>query len=436
MAGVKTEKYDVLILDSVSKIALTSVRSLARAGLRVALGEAEGAFTEGHEPPAWRSRYCSRTVKLPDYTADATAFADGVVAFAREHGVRLVLPSGDATIAILAQHRARFAEIGCALHVPPDDALEIATDKMRTLEVAAKLGIEYPRSITVANVEDLRAAEAQFGYPFVVKPSISWTGQVAERVHPTEVVNEEEAVKATDSFLLTGCEVIAQQLASGDRISISFFIDKGEVVAHAACTALRTTPPLGGVSVQRVSIPVSDELLTASENLVTTIGLEGAVEVEYRCDAKGNPLLMEINPRLAGTLENAMHTGVNFPLMIWQWAIGEKIKPVRSYPTGVRTRWLSGDMRWAWDSMFQYGRPDTVSPARTIWTFGSEFFRTRYYDYVDFRDMKPALAEMRDTVGVIYQQWANRKQWRESGGSAIYISADNEKSKASSQSSK
>ena len=70
---------------------------------------------------------------------------------------------------------------------------------------------------------------------------------------------------------------------------------------------------LGGVSVQRVSIPVAKDLLEASVNLATTAGLEGACEVEYRCDAKGYPLLMEINPRLAGTLENAMHSGVNFP---------------------------------------------------------------------------------------------------------------------------
>jgi predicted ATP-grasp superfamily ATP-dependent carboligase len=430
MATEKLDKFDVLILDSVSKIALTSARSLARAGLRVALGEAEGAYEPGHEPPAWRSRYCAQTLKLTDYTRDPAKFVDEVVAFVRAHGVRLVLPSGDATIAILAPNRQRFTELGCAIHVAPDDALEIATDKMRTLEVAAKLGIEYPKSVTVRGVEDLRAAEAQFGYPFVVKPSISWTGQVAERVHPTEVINEEEAVKATDSYLLTGCEVIAQQLASGDRISISFFIDKGEVLAYAACTALRTTPPLGGVSVQRVSIPLSDELLKASENLVLTVGLEGAVEVEYRCDAKGNPLLMEINPRLAGTLENAMHTGVNFPLMIWQQAIGEKIKPVRSYPVGVRTRWVSGDLRWMWDSMFQYGRPDTVSPARSIWTFTSEFFRTRYYDYWDLRDLRPGFVEARDTLRVIGKQWANRKKWRESGGSAIYISESNEASKA------
>jgi predicted ATP-grasp superfamily ATP-dependent carboligase len=421
MAGEKLDKYDILILDSESKIALTSARSLARAGVRVALGEAAGQWRPSHEPPAWRSRYCARALELPDYTSDPVAFTDAIIAFVREHEVRVVLPTGDATIALLAPHREQFAGLGCTLAVAPDPALEVATDKVRTLEVAAKLGIDYPKSVAVTGVEDLRAAEAQFGYPYVVKPSVSWTGQVAERVAPTEVINEEEAVAATESYLATGCEVIAQQLAPGLRESISLFIANGEMVAYCGAAALRTTPPLGGVSVMRESIPVTQELLDASVNLATAIGLEGACEVEYRRDASGRPLLMEINPRLAGTLENAMHAGVNFPLMIWQWATGQEIKPVRSYRTGVRTRWLSGDMRWAWDSIFQYGRPDTVSPARSIWTFTSEFFRTRHYDYVDIRDMRPAMAELYDTASVIKDQWVNRKQWRDSGGSAIHI---------------
>ena len=134
-------------------------------------------------------------------------------------------------------------------------------------------------------------------------------------------------------------------------------------------------------------------------SLATTIGVEGPSEVEFRRDANGRPLLMEINARLAGTLENAIHSGVNFPLMIWQWGTGQPIEPVKSYRTGVRTRWLAGDLRWLWESVLEKGRPDTVSPARGIWTFTSEFFRTRHYDFVDRRDMRPALAEMRDTAG-------------------------------------
>ena len=54
-----------------------------------------------------------------------------------------------------------------------DAALEIANDKVRTLELADKLDIAYPRSITVTGVEDLRKAEAQFSYPFVLKPTVS-----------------------------------------------------------------------------------------------------------------------------------------------------------------------------------------------------------------------------------------------------------------------
>lgn len=416
------DKYDVLITDAGWRTAVTSARSLGRAGLRVALGEATGQFRPGHNPPAFSSRYCARSVELPDYTKDPAAYLEALVAFVRDHGVRVLLPVGDATITMLAPNRHRFAEVGCTLAVAPDAGLEIANDKVRTLELAEKLGVPYPRSVPVTGVEGLREAEAQFGYPFVVKPTISWTGQVAERVAPTEVVDEAEAVKATESYLITGCEVIAQQLASGRRISVSLFIAGGEMLAYCGCTALRTTPPFGGVSAQRVSIDVDKDLLDASVNLAVTAGVEGPCEVEYRCDSRDNPLLMEINPRLAGTLENAIHSGVDFPLMTWQWATGQPVKPVRSYPAGVRTRWLSGDLRWLWDSMMQSGRPDTMSPARSLLTFTAEFFRTRHYDLVDRRDMRPALVEVRDTAAIIKDQWTKRKEWRESGGSAIYIS--------------
>jgi predicted ATP-grasp superfamily ATP-dependent carboligase len=402
--------YDILILDASHKHSLTSARSLARSGLRVALGESIGQFQPRHEPPAFRSKACARALILPDYVSEPDAYAEAVLAFVREHQVKVVLPVGDANITLLAPRRERFKELGAMLAVASDAALEIANDKVRTLEVATKLDIAYPQSIPVTGVEDLRAAEAEFGYPFVLKPTVSWTGAVALRAVPCEVVNEAEATEATAKMLATGCEVLAQQLATGRREGVSLFIVDGEMVAYCGCAAHRTTPPLGGVSAMRESIPVSDELLDAAVRLATTIGVEGPSEVEFRRDAQGRPLLMEINARLAGTLENAMHSGVNFPLMIWQWGVGQPIEPVKSYRTGVRTRWLAGDLRWLWESVLQRGRPDSVSPGRGIWTFTSEFFRTRHYDFVDRRDMRPALAEIWDTAGIIRKQWSNRKQ--------------------------
>src|ERR1700743_3481793 len=100
LAGRDT--FHVLILDASHKHSLTSARSLARAGLRVALGESIGQFYPAqHTPPSFHSRYCARALVLPDYMSEPAAYVDAVVEFVREHQVRVVLPVGDANITLL-----------------------------------------------------------------------------------------------------------------------------------------------------------------------------------------------------------------------------------------------------------------------------------------------------------------------------------------------
>lgn len=388
------EVYDILILDGTYKQSLTAARSLGQAGLRVALGESTSQYNPGRGVASWRSRYCTRAVALPDYNKDQASYVDAIVAFVRDHRIKVVLPTGDASIVMLAPHRKRFADLGCMLAVASDAAFEIANDKVRTLEIADKLGIAYPKSIPVTGAADLPAVEAEFGYPFVLKPTVSWTGESQDRVSPIEVVNEVEALAATTRYLATGCEVLAQQWLPGRREGVTLLLVDGEVLGMCGAVAHRTVPPLGGVSVMRESIVVPADILDASVNLARTIGLEGPCEVEWRRDAEGRPLLMEVNARLAGTLENANRSGVDFPLLVWQWATGQPVQPVLTYRTGVRTRYLNGEVEWLQANLRHPGRPDTLPAPRAIWTFLSEFVRTRHYDYLDRGDVWPALGEV------------------------------------------
>ena len=393
-----TERYDILILDASHKQSARSARNLGRAGLRVALGASVDECTTPHPLPAFRSKYSACIVMLPSYANEPTAYGDRVIEFVRQHRTSVVLPTGDASIAALAPRREELAKVGCTLAVAPDAVLEIATDKTRTLEVAEKLGIAYPRSIQIDSPDDLPAAAAEFGFPFVLKPTISWTGKSDCRVVPVEVIDSREALNATLLFQAAGAGIIAQEFALGRREGVSLFLVDGEVLAHCGHVAHRTSPPMGGVSVMRESIAVSDEILDAAVRLAKAIGLEGPCEVEFRRNAAGQPLLMEINPRLAGTLENAIRSGVDFPMMIWQWASGQSVSRVESYRTGVRTRWLHGDLRWLYENLERNGRPDTVPRPRGFWLFASEFARTRHYDYVDFRDPGPAISELQGIV--------------------------------------
>jgi predicted ATP-grasp superfamily ATP-dependent carboligase len=400
--------YDVLILDAGHKQSLASVRSLGRAGLRVALGESFVEYRPSLPVPAFRSRYCAYKLTLPSYAEDADAFGDAVTGFVREHPTQVVLPTGDGVIAALAPRRKELAELGCTLAVAPDSALEIATDKDRTLEVASRLGIPQPRTRRFDSLDELPSVLSEFAFPFVLKPSVSWTGNTSARIVPSEVVNEAEATELSREFIAAGSSVLAQQWASGRREGVTLFIADGEVVASCGHIAHRTSPPLGGASVMRESIAVPPDIYDSAIRLAKAVGIEGVCEVEFRRDADGHPLLMEINPRLAGTIENAVHSGVDFPLMIWQWATGRPVTRTTRYRTGVRTRWLHGDLRWLRDNQLSAGRPDTVSRVQSLLTFGTEFFRTRYYDCFDWHDLRPFMAEMRVTAAVVRRSQRSR----------------------------
>lgn len=394
-------RYDALILDAASRQSLASTRSLGRKGLRLALGECAADCNASQSALSFRSRYSARNMVLPDLTVDPKAFAEVVLDFVREHPTRMVLPTGDGAIASLMPYREQLELHGAVLALAPNEALEIANDKDRTLAVAQSLAIDYPKTVRISGVDDLRALGPSFQFPFVLKPTISFSHLTPDRLHVVEVVNEAEAISAIQTYQSAGAGVLAQQWASGRREGISLFIADGEVRAACAHVAHRTSPALGGASVLRESVPILDEIYGPAVRLVTAIGVQGACEVEFRRDADGHPLLMEVNARLAGTIENAVHSGVDFPLMIWLWATGQPVEHVPGYKTGVRTRWLHGDLRWLRDNHRRAGRPDSMPEARALSTFALEFLRTRHLDCVDLRDPRPALVELRTTARAV-----------------------------------
>jgi predicted ATP-grasp superfamily ATP-dependent carboligase len=396
------DDYDVLVLDAGSRQSLASARSFGRAGLRVALGECFAECDPDLPVLAFTSRYSARNIVLPNYAIDGTAFADGVVDFVREHPTKVVLPTADGAIAALRPRREQLASLGCVLALAGDSALAIANDKNRTLAVADELGIAYPQTMHVSSVADVIDLAASFQFPVVLKPAISWVSRSPVRLQAVEVVDEAEASKVVEEFIKIGVQVLAQQWVGGRREGVTMFVVNGEIRAHCGHVAHRTSPALGGASVLRESMAAPADIYDSSVRLVRAIGLEGLCEVEYRRDLAGRPFLMEVNARIAGTIENALRSGVDFPLLLWNWATGLQVEQIAGYRTGVRTRWLRGDMRWLRDNCRRAGRPDSVSQARALWMFGSEFARTRYYDCLDRRDIRPLLAEMRTTAAAVW----------------------------------
>jgi predicted ATP-grasp superfamily ATP-dependent carboligase len=376
-----------LVCDAAQRQGLVCARSLGRAGLAVGL-------LENHpDAPAFHSRWCASTGVVPDCASAPDEFVEIVLASARRQKAGVLFPLHDGSIDAL---RARRSEVeqDVALALATEPALEIAVSKTRTLALAAELGIGVPGGVAVRNEDDVRAAADDFGFPLVVKPGTSWvqSGPGGRRLACTLVVDLDEAFAAVDALAQVGGAPILQEWLVGSREAVSLFRAEGRIWARFAQVASRMFPPLGGASVVRESIPLPADVTDAAERLVDACDLDGYSEIEFRRDANGRPRLMEINPRLSASVEIAVRAGVDFPLLLYRWAAGEKVQQSPTARAGVRMRWLGGDIKWLKTTLASQGRPEADGTLRAIGSFCGAFLRPASYDYLDRHDLGPAFA--------------------------------------------
>ena len=285
--SIPSQGFDVLVLDAASRQSLSAVRSLGRAGLRVATGECFVECSPTLPPMAFRSRYSLHNLVLPSYADDPDEFASAVETFLRNNPTSVVLPTSDGSIAALTGWRSKLEGLGCKLALPSAESLAVANNKDLTLAEARRLDIPYPMTVYTNSLADVSSALDTIGFPAVLKPTISWAPNAIERLQAVEVLNQDEAERAAQRILRAEAGVIVQQWVGGRREGVTLFVEDGQVRASIAVIAHRTTPALGGASVLRESAPVPSDLFEPSVRLVKALGLEGPCEVEYRRDESG-----------------------------------------------------------------------------------------------------------------------------------------------------
>jgi Predicted ATP-grasp enzyme len=387
--------YDALVLDAVLRQSLVTVRTLGQRGIRVAALETS-AF---RCIPTFASRWCQHAYVAPGYEQSMEPFVAYLTLLLQHTGARMLFTASDGTLELLRAHRALFEPL-TRVAIANEAALKVATNKDQTLAVARQLGLNVPVGVTVTSVVDVKEALKTIGLPAVVKPNVSWLWgeQRGVRLICALVATPDEAYQAVERLTQDGGSVLLQKFLTGRREAMSFLYAHGEVYARFAQWARRTQPQLGGTSVYRKSIAVPDDIGTQAERLIREINLDGYSEVEFRRDADGTPYLMEINPRLSASVEVAVRAGVDFPYLIYQWAMGERIDHIHSYKTDKWMRFLEGDVITTLQALREQGRPGVANAREALFDFWSSFFVPSRYDYVDIHDPIPALVATQNLI--------------------------------------
>ena len=217
---------------------------------------------------------------------------DTLIDLCREHRIDVLVPTVDCELEPIALAADRFAAIGVRLLVPPAPVLAVTLDKL-ALATACTDVVRVPRTESASTTDP-----DSWEYPVIVKPR---RGSGSRGVDV--VVSASDLVGRALSE-----DMMVQELLPGEEYSVDVLADASGRV-RAAVPRVRQRVD-SGVSVAGYTV-VDDELQSFATRVVEALGLPFVSNVQVRRDRLGRPALLEINPRVPGSLALTVAAGVD-----------------------------------------------------------------------------------------------------------------------------
>jgi protein-tyrosine-phosphatase/predicted ATP-grasp superfamily ATP-dependent carboligase len=368
----------VLVLDGHSRAALETMQSLGRAGVQVDLA------AEAQDCLAMHSRYVSRKLQQP---SQGQAFEAWLREQDELRNYTLIVPATEASLLGLRQLDENDPLRHKAV-IPGDEALDVALDKEKTWRLAYQLGIPTPAKTLLSTLGDVGNAQT---FPLVLKPTRSKViVNGALRTLAVAVVKNETERQVQLRQWIPVTPVQQQEYVSGNGIGVEFLFNRGKKIWYFAHERAHEYPLTGGASSYRRSIDPPQAMLHDAEKLLTALDWHGVAMVEFKMNASGQYWLMEINPRLWGSLALSIDAGVDFPLGLLQIARGNAPAPQPKYKVHYYTRDLRTDVDWLKCNL-RADRQDPLLHTRSRFFSFLELLRPlsgrESWDHFDWRDL-------------------------------------------------
>lgn len=391
----KQESSKVLVTDANRGSTISIIRSLGRKGCYVIAGDSVP------DSLGFCSRYAQEHLVYPAPETAASDFVEMLWRTARNQAIDLIIPVTDAAILPLAKARSRFKEV-CALALPENQALEMVTNKAKTVELAKQLQVPTPRTCLVSTAQQACEAGDVLGWPLVLKPQVSRLYRDQTTVEAFEVCYANTPGELAEQMrrFENRCQVLLQEYCSGTGYGVEILLYQGQPLAAFQHKRLREVPINGGASAFRESVPLDPELYGYSTRLLKALNWTGLAMVEFKVGPDG-PKLMEINGRVWGSLPLAVHSGMDFPSYLVALYLDDSLPtsgaPITTYATGIRAHNLELEMLWIGSILRGKQRyPFLKLPGRYQGAIALlDLLNPMYkFDILSLEDPRPGLAEI------------------------------------------
>ena len=367
----------VLITHARVRSALVATQSLGRRGIKVTTADSIYPAT------SFFSKYSSSYFIYPPYKLYPEQFIKYLKRFIERKNIKVLMPIYEETF-VISKYREKFSN-GVNMVVADYETLKKANNNYYLVNFANEIGVKTPQTWKIERLEDLKRVAKEVEYPAVIK-LVEGVGSKGLRFAHSEDELIAKYIEVIQKFHLKPFEYpLIQEYIPGTEYDVAMLFNLGEPRAICTIKNIREFPITGGPSTARISVRYA-KIERQATMLLKELEWHGIAEVEFKLDERTKePVLMEINPRFWGSLNQAICAGVDFPYLLYTMAMEGDIQPVLTYKTGVKTRWMLGDLRALIDYIRTERRKEILK----------DFFKFhgQYYDDISLDDPLPSIIE-------------------------------------------
>ncbi len=250
------------------------------------------------------------------YVVSRENYASRILKLCEQHNVQAVIPGGEQPLRLLVPHKTLLADAGVFLTTNNSHVIEISSDKRKTFEHLAKLGLPSPKTVVLNTVTDLE----KITYPSILKPAVESGGSVS-----THLVDKcEEAEFLFTHLNAKGIKLIAQEYLSGEEGEYTvgvLHLPDGTLVGSIALQrsfpsklsyVSNTNGRIISTGNSQGLVDEFPEVCSQAEKIATLIESTGPLNIQGRVrDGVFYPF--EINPRFSASCYLRALAGFNEP---------------------------------------------------------------------------------------------------------------------------
>ncbi|MCR5610587.1 MAG: ATP-grasp domain-containing protein [Clostridiales bacterium] len=348
-------KYRVLLFEGRARQSLPLAEAFKKMDCEVT------ALCESKLDVAYVSRYFDNKLIGVCSNTDEEGTAKQVEELVKTGEYDLVVPTTDFSAMILAKYRERFIPY---CHVASNEwsVFQIAADKNKTMKVCTDCGLPCPRTLfDVDSIDKVTGLQ----YPIVVKPKTGYGAigfkKVNDRVELEKLL---DGLSAEEIRQFVFQEYIPQTDLQYE--CAMFMDDNNEAKTALVFSKNRWFPVEGGSSTLNITVERAD-IVESCTKLLQAINWRGAADIDLIQDPRdGTAKIMEINPRVSGSVKIAFIAGTDQARQMIELAEGKDVTAYREYEYGWRLRCFQTDLLWFLKSKDRFkAKPSWFSWKRT-----------------------------------------------------------------------